>query len=154
MAKAQKNKLYIYSLSKQQVVASVLFDLAVNFIEEHWLGDKSFIKECISIATPYFPNQDYINSACDYLHKRLYADEFNNKVQERGIRDLKDIDKYPDVLEAYNNYYGYMEKVSSLGIQGFPESEYLRMLAYYDVKKKLQITKQLNAKAKKSLFIN
>ncbi|WKZ76197.1 MAG: hypothetical protein QY303_04715 [Vicingaceae bacterium] len=154
MAEAQRNSLYVTELNKKQVVASVLFDLAVNFIKEHWLYDKSFIHECINIAKPYFPNQGFINTAHNYLNKRLLVDEFNNKVQEKGIKDLKEMEKYPDLLQAYQNYYGYMESVSKLGIQDFPEDEYLRMLAYYDQKGKLQTAKNINAKTKKSLFIN
>ena len=46
------------------------------------------------------------------------------------------------------------EKVSRLGIQDFPESEYLRILEYYDYKGRLQIAKKLNAKTKKDLFFN
>jgi len=154
MAEAQRNNLYVTELNKQQVVASVLFDLAVNFIKEHWLHDKTFVSECIAIAEPYFPNQGFINTANNYLHKRLYADDFNNKIQEKGIKDFNDIQKYPDVFQAYKNYYGYMESVSKLGIQDFPETEYLRMLSYYDQKGKLQTAKNINSKSKKSLFIN
>lgn len=155
MATAQRNTLYVNTLTKKQVVAYTLFDLAVNFIDEHWLADQTFIRECISIAAPCFPNQeDYINTSHCYLLKRLYADAFNSKVQEKGIKDSKDIEKYPDVLEAYHTYYRYMEKVSNLGIQDFPESEYLRLLEYYDQKGKLQVAKKLNAKTKKSLFTN
>ncbi len=154
MAEAQRNNLYVTELNKQQVVASVLFDLAVNFIKEHWLHDKTFVSECIDIAEPYFPNQGFINTANNYLHKRLYADDFNNKIQEKGITDFNDIQKYPDVFQAYKKYYGYMESVSRLGIQDFPEAEYLRMLSYYDQKGKLQTAKIINSKSKKSLFIN
>ncbi len=154
MAEAQRNSLYVTELNIKQVVASVLFDLAVNFTKEHWLHDKSFIHECINIAKPYFPNQGFINTAHNYLNKRLLADDFNNKVQVKGIKDLKDMEKYPDLLQAYKNYYGYMESVSKLGIQDFPEDEYLRMLSYYDEKGKLQTAKNINAKTKKSLFIN
>jgi hypothetical protein len=154
MAEAQRNSLYVTELNKKQVVASVLFDLAVNFIKEHWLHDKTFVSECISIAKPYFPNQGFINTANNYLHKRLYAEDFNNKIQEKGIKDFNDIQKYPDVFQAYKNYYGYMESVSKLGIQDFPEAEYLRMLSYYDQKGKLQTAQKINSKSKKSLFIN
>lgn len=154
MAEAQRNSLYVTELNKKQVVASVLFDLAVNFIKEHWLHDKTFVSECIGIAEPYFPNQGFINTANNYLHKRLYADDFNNKIQEKGIKAFNDIQKYPDVFQAYKNYYGYMESVSKLGIQDFPEAEYLRMLSYYDQKGKLQTAQKINSKSKKSLFIN
>ena len=67
---------------------------------------------------------------------------------------FNEIKQYPDVLQAYKNYYGYMESVSKLGIQDFPEAEYLRMLSYYDHKEKLQTAQKINAKTKKSLFIN
>lgn len=154
MAEAYRNELYVTNLSKKQVVASVLFDLAVNFIHEHWLADKSFVTECLQIATPFFPHQGFINTAQNYLNKRLFADDFNNRVKARHITSADDIEKYPDVLAAYQNYYGYMEQVSRLGIQGFPESEYLRMLAYYDTKSRLQIARNINAKDKKPLFIN
>ncbi|MBA2582837.1 MAG: hypothetical protein H0V01_05550 [Bacteroidetes bacterium] len=154
MAEAQRNSLYVTELNKKQVVASVLFDLAVNFIKEHWLHDKSFVIDCINSAEPFFPRQGFINTANNYLHKRLYADDFNSKIQERGIKDLKEMEKYPDVLQAYKNYYGYMESVSKLGIQDFPEAEYLQLLKYYDQKGKIQTAQKINAKSKKSLFIN
>lgn len=154
MAEAQRNNLYVTELGKKQVVASELFDLAVSFIKEHWLHDKTFIKSCMSIATPHFPNQGFMTTACNYLLKRLYADALNSKVQEKGIKDLKEIEKYPDVMQAYERYYSYMESISMLGVQDFPEREYLRMLAYYDEKGKLQTAKKINAKTKKSLFLN
>lgn len=154
MAEAQRNNLYVTELNKKQVVASVLFDLAVNFIQEHWLSDKTFIRECMNMANPYFLNYGFVSTAHNYLQKRLYADALNSKVQERGIKNLNEIEKYPDVLQAYNNYYSYMESVSKLGIQDFPESEYLQLLEYYDNKGKLQTAKNINAKTKKSLFIN
>ena len=89
MAELQRNTLYVTELNKNQVVASVLFDLAVNFIKEHWLHDKSFIVDCIKTAEPYFPRQGFINTANNYLHKRLYADDFNNKIQEKKIKDFR-----------------------------------------------------------------
>lgn len=152
MAKAKKNNIYMNNLNKKQIVATVMIDLAVNFVQEHWLSDRKFIKECMSTAAPYFQNADYVNTANDYLNKRLYADTFNKKVKEKGIKNLSEIKKYPDVMEAYKNLQGYMEKVSSLGIQDFPESEYIRMMEYYDEKGKLQTAKKIDAKSKKNLF--
>jgi len=70
------------------------------------------------------------------------------------IRYLSEIDRYPDVRDTYLKYYRYMESLSRLGIQDLPESEYLRMLAYYDDKSRLQIARKVNAKTKKSLFID
>lgn len=47
-----------------------------------------------------------------------------------------------------------MQKIADLGIQDFPEEEYLQLLSYYDTKSKIQISKNIQAKTKKSLFIH
>lgn len=153
IAKAKQNRIFLNSLSRRKIIAALLFDLAQDFVEEHWLGDKSFIKECMSIATPYFPNEEYICIANYNLRKTLYANEFNALIQAKGIQNMSDIEKYPDVLEAYKKYYGYMETINALGIQDIPESVYVQMLEHYDVKGKLQVAKNANLKSKKSLFI-
>jgi hypothetical protein len=154
MAKAQKNKLYGHSLNKKQVVASVLYDLAANFIREHWTGDRKFIKECMSIAKPYFPDQSYISNTESYLHQRFYADDINAMVKAKGIKDGDELEKHADIVKAYRDYYSYMDRVSALGVQEFPEEDELRMLEYADKKGRLQVAKGINAKEKRSLFIN
>lgn len=154
MAKAKKNKIFINSLNKKQIVATTLLELAVNFTQEHWLSDRKFITECMKTAAPYFPNQEFINTESDYLNKRLYADTFNKKVREKGIKDLSEIEKYPDLLDAYNNFRAYMERRSDMGIQDYPESENIKIMAYYDMKKKLQTAKKIDAKSRKNLFFN
>ena len=154
MSETQRNSLYVSELTKKQVVASVLFDLASNFIREHWLHDKTFVLQCMNTAEPFFPSKGYINLSHANLYKRLYAEEFNVKVKQKGITNLADIEKYPDLLQAFRQYYQYMESINKLGIQELPDSEYLRMLEYYDDKGKIQLARKINAKTKKSLFIN
>lgn len=154
MATSQRNNLHVNYHDTKQVVASVLFELAKNFVEEHWLGDRSFVRECMTIATPHFPEREYISLAFSGLKRILLADAFNTKVIEKGITDLRDVERYPDVLRAYRDYHSYMEQVSRLGIQDFPEDEYLKLLEYYDEKGRLQTARKLNAKTRKSLFLN
>jgi len=154
MAKTQKNNIYINSLDRQHIVASCLYILASNFVEEHSLADKSFIKECIQIAQPYFPNQEYICIEHCNLQKILYADKFNTMVKLYKLHSMNQIEQFPEVATAYNNYVGYMTRISELGIQDIPKSEELRMMEHVDTKKKLQIAKNINTKTKKSLFIN
>lgn len=154
MATAQKNKIYTYSLSKKQVVASVLYNLAANFIHEHWTADRTFIKECVSIAKPYFPDQGYISITESFLTQRMYADDINELVQRKGIKDAAEIKKYPDLMKLYQDYYAYMDRVSKLGVQDFPEEEELRMAEFMDKKGRLQVAKGINSKDKRSLFIN
>jgi hypothetical protein len=154
MATAQKNKIYAHSILKKQLVATVLYELASNFIREHWLADKKFVRECMQIAKPHFPNQTYIcNSECG-LQKQLYAETINEMIQQKGITDANEIQKHPDIMKAFSEYYAYMDIVNKLGIQEAPEAEELRMMEYYDKKGRLQIAKKINAKEKRTLFIN
>lgn len=153
MAKAMSNKIYITNLTKKQIIASVMIDLAVSYTSEHWLYDKSFIKECMNTASAYFP-KEYINDAYNYLNKRIYADEFNNKVQEKKLSDMSEIEKYPDVKLAYDNLTNYMDKINNLGIQAFPESEYMRMIQYYDTKQVLQKSSKINGQQPRNLFFS
>lgn len=154
MAEAKRNSILHSSLNKKQVIASVLVDLAVNFIQEHWLYDRKFINECMSIASNEFPNKGYINTASHYVNRRLHAAKFNNIVQEKGITDLKEIDKYPEALAAYNDFVNYMKTVTALGVQQFPEEEYMRLMEYHDQKGRLQKARNIDTKSKKNLFIN
>jgi hypothetical protein len=154
MARAQQHGAYINLLETQQVVASVVLDLGVSFVREHWLADHTFIKDCLKLAQAYFPGKVYINTAQHYVQRRLYAEVFQQRVQEKGITDLAYIDRYPDVMEAYKEYYNYMEKISELGIQEFPESEYRQLLDYHDQKGRFQQAQKIQAKTKKSLFID
>lgn len=154
MAKALKNQLYIQNLTRKQVVASVLYDLAANHIREHWTGDRTFIKECMSIAKPYFPDKGYVSITESYLRQRFYADDINAMVQAKGIKQASEMEKYPEIVKAYQEFYAYMDKVAALGVQEFPEQEELRMAEYMDKKGRLQVARGIKAKDKRSLFIN
>ena len=152
MAGAYQNSFYIHNLDKRQVVASVLFDLGASFVREHWMGNHAFLWSCIELGRSAFPGQFYISIACDYLHKRLYADALYRKARERGVTRLSDLGAYPDVREAWDRYRNYMEQVAALGIQEMPEPEYMRLMAHYDHKSRLQRESGIDAKSKRNLF--
>ncbi len=154
MAKAQKNRLYINGLSKRQIIATVLLDLAVNFVREHRLADRKFIEECLKAAALHFDEKEYVNSSYAYLKKRLLADTFNRKVKERKLQTVEEIEKHPDIIEDYNRFRDYIITIEQLGVQDFPEEEYIRMMSYHDEKGRLQNLENSNAKKKKSLFFN
>jgi hypothetical protein len=154
MANARKNSIYLCGLNKKQVIATVLIDLAVSFVREHLLADPAFIEECLQATERLFPEQSYINNSYVYLKKRLLADRFNRKIKERKIRTHQEIEKHPDIVEDYNRFHEYMMTIEQLGIEEFPEEEYLRMMRYHDEKGKLQNINNPNAKEKKSLFFN
>ncbi|MCU0443107.1 MAG: hypothetical protein MUE96_11975 [Bacteroidia bacterium] len=154
MATAQKNKIYTYNMTKKQVVASVLYDLAANFIDEHWVSDQQVIKQCVEIAKPYFPEHGYVNGTESHLWKKIYARELNAMVEARNIQSESEMSKYPEITKAYLQYVEYIKKIRALGVQDIPAEEELRLAQYMDTKGKLQTAKGINSKEKRSLFIN
>lgn len=154
MAIAQKNKIYTHNMTKKQVVASVLYDLAANFIEEHWVSDQQIIKQCVEIAKPYFPQHGYVNGTESHLWKKIYARDLNAMVEARKITTESEMKKYPEIMKAYLLYVEYVKKIRALGVQDIPAEEELRMAEYMDTKGRLQTAKGIKSKEKRSLFIN
>ena len=104
-------------------------------------------------ANQHFPNTEYINTSSHYLHRKLYANELNNIVQEKGMKGLNEIPNDPEALKIYQEYQSYMDRVNQLGFQDFPEEEYVRMMEYHDKKGMLQKAKKIDTKTKKSLYL-
>ncbi len=154
MAKSMKNNIYINTLDKKHSIATILYELGVNYIQEHGITDLSFVQECMKIADTHFPSQDFICLARHNLQKVILAKQFNQAVKKFHIQNLSQITNYPEAHTAYLSYYDYIQKIADLGIQDFPEEEYLQLLSYYDTKSKIQISKNIQAKTKKSLFIH
>ncbi|MCG3165624.1 MAG: hypothetical protein POELPBGB_01392 [Bacteroidia bacterium] len=154
MAKAMNNKIYITNLNKKQIIASVMIDLAVTYVKEHWLYDKQFIRDCMNTAATYFPNKDYVNGSFRYLNKRLLADELNTQVQTKRYTDFSQIEKDPETFAAYNNLTNFMEQENTAGIQEFPESDYMQLMKYYDTKQKLQRASKINGRQPRDLFFS
>ena len=152
MAVAHQNGLYVQPLNRRQVVATVLIDLAVSFIEEHWVADGRFIQSCMDPAMAEFPNHTFINTAGHYVNRKMYSAQFNSRALKYGITNFNQVAQYPDVQQAYQWLQEYLAEVERLGIEAYPEQEYLDMIAYHDEKGRLQQSRQVDAKSIKSLF--
>jgi len=152
MAYTMKNNIHVTSFDKKQAVATALYELGVCYIQEHGIGDGTFVQSCLQIAAPLFPAQDYICLAQYNIQKSILAKKFNDLARSKQITSTAQISKYPDLSKAFNDFYSYMERTQALGVQDFPEQEYLDLLTYYDTKSKIQISKNVKAKTKKSLF--
>lgn len=154
MATAQRNGIYIQDMDKKQVLASVLYDLAASFLDEHWMSDKQIILRCMKTAKAYFPDKQYINGTECSLNKRLYASTINAMIQANKITSASQLAAHPEIVKAYDEYVAYVEKINALGILEYPEEEELRFAEYADKKGRLQQAKGINAKQKRTLFIN
>lgn len=151
MAEAIKNKMYLQALTKKQMIASFMIDLAYNFHREHWTKDGKFMNECIDYAMKYFTNGEGHREGL-LLKNLVLASQLDIALYKNNITDLKDVNKTQETAKLYEAYRKSSDKIDSLGIQDFPENIYYAMLERHDKGGKLQQSKNIDAKSKKSLF--
>lgn len=149
MSAATQNAIYLDTLNKQQIIASLVIDLAYNFMREHWLADGTFINECINLGMLYFNNSEGL-----LLKNMLLASQLERTLAREKITNLNDIENNPKALKVFNAYKESEANMEALGIQDYPESKYQAMLAKHDKRGKLQAAKHIDTKSKRSLFYN
>ena len=153
MAKGMKNGIFMKDMTKQQLVSTILIDLGVSFILEHWFADAEIVDDCIRTAESYFPQEEYINTSSLWIKKKTLSNRFNAVVEEKGIQDLKEIERFPEVNAAYQNLKHFLERAKAIGLEDFPESEYIKLMTYHDKQERLQLKIGQDTKTKKDLFL-
>jgi hypothetical protein len=149
MSEATQNKLYLDTLNKKQIIASLVVDLAYNFMREHWLSDGNFMNECIDLGMSYFNNSEGL-----LLKNMLLASQLERTLATERITNLNEIENNPKALKVFNAFKENEATIEVLGIQSFPESKYQAMLEKHDKRGKLQAAKGIDTKSKRSLFYN
>lgn len=151
MAEAIKNKMYLQALTKKQMIASIMIELANNFHREHWTKDGKFLNECIDYAMKYFEKGEG-NREGLLLKNLVLASQLDIALYKNKITDLKDVYKTEETAKLYEAFRKSSNKIDTLGIQDFPENVYYAMLERHDKGGKLQQAKKIDTKSKKSLF--
>ena len=150
---AIKNKMYLHPLTKKQIVANMIIDLAYNFHREHWVDDGKFMNECVDYGMQYFDNGEGHREGM-LLKNLVLASQLDRILLKYNISDLNDVDKTPEAAQAYAAFRNSSDKIKKLGIQDYPDDVYNAMLLKHDSRGKLQKANGVDTKSKKSLFFN
>lgn len=153
MAKAIANGFYLNTMSKKEIIASLMIELAHSYYRRNWIGDGQFIRKCVSVGEKHL-NNGLGNQQSQILLEELYALEFDRQFRGNGLKSLDEISRNPDVLRAFNQYKSQAKRYRELGLQDHPDEMYLKILEKYDKREKMQLAKGVNTKAKRDLFIN
>lgn len=151
MAAALANRVYMQPLSKKQMVAVTILDLAYNFSREHWVQDGQFLHQCIREAMPYFHNGEG-NADGLLLQSMVLSAQLEQAMHRAGITDLNHVERDPQTARIFAAYMDTEKRIRALGIQGFPEGRYLAMLKKHDQRGRLQMADGNTVKSVKSLF--
>jgi hypothetical protein len=147
---AYKNKIYLDTLNKKQIVAAAMMDLAYGYLRKHGVADGVFIAECVEDAIQHFPNK-VANVQGWLLRSTLLTAKLDRVLQRDGIRDLKDIDRSPDAKEVYNQLKAIDQLLDELGYDELPTNMYEQLMQQQDAKGRLQ-KETTDTKTKRDLF--
>lgn len=153
IANAVRNKVYLDTLNNQQIVASILIDLAYAFLRKNWISDGKFITECVDYGMNFFHNKE-AHSEGLLLKDLILAARLDQVLYAEQITDLNDIEESPEALKLYQEYRSNSDKISRLGVRQFSDEKYNAMLKKHDTRGKLQAANGIDTKSKKSLFCN
>lgn len=146
---AIKNHLYLDTLNKKQIIASLIVDLATTFMREHWLYDGSFVNECIDHSLQYCLNSEGL-----LLKSLVLASQLEHALAQAGITELNKIEPNTEAWRLYNTWQDSEAEIEALGIQAFPDDSYQQMLQKHDQRGRLQQFQGTDTKTKKSLFFD
>jgi hypothetical protein len=121
-AKAIQSKIYMDTLSKRQVIAQCLNDLAMGYEHKFGNSDPRFLLSCTNKALGEFPKKNNItawqiqfNIAVGIFQAGMNRYKTNNPAQLMQI---------PEYSEMYGNIVGLDNIIKGLGFQGMPKEAY------------------------------
>lgn len=149
--KAKASGIYLDTLNRKQIVANCMIDLAFGYLKKYGVADGEFVKDCISSAMQHFPKQNNIHAY--FVYSSLLARQLETILYRNNIKDLKDINKFPEASELYNALTKNEETIKQLGYQDTPEQLYEELMQEHEFKGKKQQEKNLSGKEKRNLFV-
>ena len=144
--------LYLNTLDKQQVIASVMLDLAAYYDKKFGIADGAFISKCVDTAMNYFQNKE-ANINGWLIRLRAANVKLNRIAKNNPNKTKEEIEKMPDAKKLIDELNYLDAKIESLGYEPLPESTYDRIVQNQDNKGKIQQLKQLDNLKKRNLFI-
>ena len=148
---AVKNGIYLSPLSKKQIVADCIIQLAFGYFKKFGIADSKFITECINASKPQFPRNN--NISIYFTYSNLYAAQLVDAMRRNGINKILDIDRFSETKLLYDKLQENERIVESLGYQDMPNEMYEEMMKEHEFKGKIQNDFHFTGKEKHNLFI-
>jgi len=123
-AEALANQLYLQPLTKKQVIAQVLNDLAISYTQK--FGYDDFVPKCTFLAnyhglksmTIHKLNHNYFNTRLQYIIQQY---------EQAGLTP-EDFKKDPEAMAVYNSFIGAQKHIRTLGYAEMPPEQYQQWL--------------------------
>jgi hypothetical protein len=147
-AEALANKVYLDTLSKKQLIAHCLMDLALGY--EHKYGFNEFSLKCANLALKHYPQNitalmtkaNYYNALLGYVAKQSKEKQLPNV----SFGDI------PQIYDIYNKMKQAQKDLDDIGFAEMPEEAYKNWLK--GVNKEAEKSKQTFNNIQQSLWQN
>lgn len=148
-SEAIRNRIYLDTLSKDQTIAHMFFDLAQGYI--HKFGYDDFVLKCANKCLEHYPNDiaalqekaNYYTTLSNYLLKQLSI---------KGVKEKSELHKYPKVIEVLKTTQDLHKTIEEMGFAEMPKEAYEEWLNSLDQERlKQEHSKQIII-LNKSLF--
>lgn len=146
-SEALQNRIYMQSLSKQELLSQMYADLAGGYL--HKYGYDEFIGEVINKSLELYPNN--INAR---MYKANYqANKFEYVANELGIdpfnpQELQNIGNYPNAVNLLNEANLQTKQIENLGYEAMPMDAYVAWLNSVHAEKNKQESKEIQQSIK------
>ncbi len=145
-AEAVQNGIYMRPLSKKELFAQLLTDLAMGYKQK--FGNDEFTKQVTHEALQLYPN-----NITAHLNKANYYNEMAFQVLgQLGISEEnidRELPKYPSALALVKTMIKSHKAIDALGYQKMPDEQYQKWLASISKEKGKQEQLQLRGQLKK-----
>ncbi len=131
-AEAVKNGVYLKKMSKKEVIASCLADLAKGYALKY--GFDKFVLDCLNTALKYHPNNIYaLQLKSDY---NSYL--FHYVIRQLGFPPPDKVHEYPKAYELLRIRDQLYQRIDQLGYEPIPDHIYQTWLQSFETEKKKQ----------------
>ena len=120
-AEAVKSGIFLDTLSKQQVVANCLNDLAMGYYKIFGMSDTAFVSSCTNLSLTYYPDK---NGSAYAIKSNMYLYQFLAKMQEQGIKDPKLFMASPEGKALWEKHNTLFTQLQRKGYKNIPRDKY------------------------------
>lgn len=148
---AKKSGIYLSPLSKKQIVAASIVQLAAGYKFKNGIHDGKYINKCADEALKEFPNKNLIQAIG--LYARTTAYQLDELLYKNHVKTMDStIYKIKGVSELIDKLFACEAKQDELGWEPMPEGTYEKLMQYSEFRGKEQKDKNISGKEKRNLF--
>ncbi len=149
---AVRSGIYLDTMSKQQMIAQCVYDLATSYTRACTLvtDDGAFLSDCFRVAQPYFPK--YNNLTGLFLYSVYTKMRMQLAMMKTGITDPNGIMPGSEAAAHMAELAKNEAFIKHMGYRELPPDMYEQLLKEHEFKNKMPQARRIDGKTKRSLF--